>query len=85
LYWLPHTCCQRYGFLTLTPAHHLFALKAIHALNRAIAAIGKILLTDMHPFGCVIGRVRLPVGACWSPRFTAKQIGLTRFAGVNPR
>jgi hypothetical protein len=30
----------------LTPAHHSFARKAIHALNRAIAVIGKILLSD---------------------------------------
>ena len=44
--------------LTLIPAHHLFALKGIHALNRVIAAIGKILLTDMLPFGYVIGRLR---------------------------
>jgi len=42
----------------LIPAHHLFAQKGIHALNRVIAVIGKILLSDTLHFGCVIGRVR---------------------------
>jgi hypothetical protein len=53
--------------LTLIPAHHSFARKAIHALNRAIAVIGKILLSDTLPFGCVIGRLSYSVGACREP------------------
>ena len=45
-------------FFESAAVHPSYAQKAILALSRAIAVIGKILLSDTLHFGCVIGRVR---------------------------